>query len=226
MSQEVIFTTVVVAGLLDSLNPCAISVALLFVAILFTLQKSRSLILRIGFVYILSIFLTYLVIGLGLFKAIHLFNTPHFFAKLGAIIAIIFGLLNLKEYFFPNLPFKIRMSFNIRRSISEWAHKASLPAAIVMGVLVDICEFPCSGSVYLAIVGLLSVKTSFFQGTAYLILYNFIFVLPLILIFLLSTNRMVVEKTINWQERQGRKMHIILAFLMIGLGVLILTYFV
>ncbi len=226
MSQQILFPTVITAGLLDSLNPCAISIALLFIALMFTLQKSRSLILRIGFFYIISIFLTYFLIGLGLLKVAHIFSTPHFVAKLGAIIAIIFGILNLKEYFFPNLPLKIRMPQSARHKISEWAHKASIPAAIVVGVIVGICEFPCSGAVYLAIVGLLSVKVSFFAGVLYLLVYNVMFVLPLVLIFLLSTNRMVTEKMINWQERQGRKMHLILAALMIGLGIFILYFYV
>lgn len=224
--SQVIFPTVVTAGLLDSLNPCAISVALLFIALMFTLQKSRSVILRIGFFYIVSIYITYFLIGLGLLKVAHIFSTPHFIAKAGAVVAIIFGILNIKEYFFPNLPLKIRMPQNARHKISEWAYKASVPAAIVMGIIVGVCEFPCSGAVYLAIVGLLSLKATFITGVLYLLIYNVMFVSPLVLIFLLSANRKVTETMINWQERQGRKMHLILAALMIGLGVFILIYYV
>lgn len=222
MNTQLIFPTVISAGLLDSLNPCAISVALLFVAVMFTLEKSRSLILKIGFFYILSIYFTYLFIGLGLLRTIHIFSIPNFATKTGAIIAIIFGLLNIKEYFFPNAPFKIRMPISARHKALELAYKASIPAAVLMGVIIGISEFPCSGSVYLAIIGLLSLKESFFIGALYLVFYNVLFVSPLILIFLLSTNRTITEKIINWQERQGRKMHLVLAALMITIGTILL----
>jgi len=224
--SQVILSTVLVAGLLDSLNPCAISVALLFIAVMFTLEKNRRVILKIGFFYILSVYLTYFLIGLGLLRTIHFFNIPNLVVRAGAFVAIFFGILNIKEYFFPNLPFKIRMPIGARHKALEWAYKTSIPAAVVMGVIIGITEFPCSGSVYLAIIGLLSAKVTFFIGILYLLLYNLLFVSPLILIFLLSTNRMITEKMINWQERQGRKMHLILAVLMIGLGIIILTIYI
>lgn len=223
MSQQIIFPTVLVSGLLDSLNPCAISVALLFIALMFTLEKGRFLILRIGFFYIISIYLTYFLIGLGILETFNLFGIPNLIARIGAFIVILFGILNLKEYFFPNLPPRIRMSIKARQKISEWAHRVSIPATIIVGFLVGIFEFPCSGSVYFAILGLLSSKVTFFAGVSYLLIYNLMFVLPLILIFLISTNRLVTEKMINWQERNGRKMHLILAFLMISLGGLLIV---
>lgn len=224
--NQVIFPTVITAGLVDSLNPCAISVALIFIAVMFTLEKKRSFILRIGFFYIASVYLIYLLIGLGLLRTINIFNVPNLIVKAGAIAAILFGILNIKEYFFPHLPFKIRMPISARHKALEWAYKASIPGAIVMGIIIGITEFPCSGSVYLAIIGLLSAKVSFLTGILYLLVYNLMFVSPLILIFLLSTNRMITEKMINWQERQGRKMHLILAALMIGLGIIILTLYI
>ena len=85
------------------------------------------------------------------------------------------------------------MSINARHKISDWAHKATVPSAIVVGILVALFEFPCSGAPYVAILSLLSVKQSFIGGVFYLLIYNLVFVAPLILIFLLSSNRMVVE---------------------------------
>jgi hypothetical protein len=48
------------------------------------------------------------------------------------------------------------------------------------------------------------------------------FVLPLIVIYAVASNRIVVEKMINWQEKNGKNMHLILGFVMIFLGVGIL----
>src|SRR3989344_4003599 len=73
-----------VSALLDSINPCAFSILLLTIAFLFSIGRLRSSILKIGGLYILGIFLVYMLIGLGILQTLHLFNTPHFMAKVGA----------------------------------------------------------------------------------------------------------------------------------------------
>lgn len=214
---------VISAGLIDSINPCAITILLLFIAIMFGMHKSREKILVMGFFYIAAIYVTYLAIGLGLLKVTHLFGTPHFMGKLGAIISITVGIIALKEYFFPNWqwPINLRISIASRQLISDWTHKATIPAAIVVGFLVGVCEFPCSGAIYLATIGLISVKATFLKGVIYLLLYNVMFILPLAVIYLLATNRLVTEKMITWQESHGSLMKLVSGLFMVGLGIII-----
>jgi len=69
---------VLASSLLDSVHPCSFSILLITIAFLFGLQMTRKKILQIGGVYIAGIFASYLLIGLGLLKVLHLFNTPHF----------------------------------------------------------------------------------------------------------------------------------------------------
>lgn len=82
---------VIIAGLLDSFNPCAIAVLLIFIALMFTLRKSRSTIFVMGTTYIIAVYLTYLAIGLGLLKVINLFGIPHLFSRIGAWAVILIG---------------------------------------------------------------------------------------------------------------------------------------
>ena len=210
-------------GLLNSLYPCGITVLLLFISILFMLEKDRKTILRVGLSYILAVYVTYFFIGLGLLKTVSLFGIPTILPKIIAVFIIIFGLLNAKEYFFPNAPFKIRMPLSARHIISEWAYKASIPAAIIMGILVAFVGLPCSGSIYFSIIGLISLRTTFIQGAFYLLVYDFFFVIPLVVIFLITTNRLVAEKMINLNEQHGRKLHLVLATVMILFGTLMLV---
>lgn len=216
---------VITTGLLDSLNPCAISLLLLYIALLFSMHKSHKQIMVFGGFYIIAVYLTYFMIGLGLLRVFHLFSVPNLIVKIGAWLAIIFGVLNLKEYFFPDLPIHLRISLERRKKIAKLAHKATIPTAVVMGFMVGTFEFPCSGSVYLTILSLLRAQTTFAQGILYLLLYNFMFVLPLVFIYTLATNKVVVEKMINWQEQNGRKLLLILAAVMIALGATILIWF-
>src|SRR3989338_6290477 len=68
---------VLISSLLDSVHPCSFSILLMTIAFLFGLQLTREKILQIGGVYIAGIFASYLLIGLGLLKVLHLFNAPH-----------------------------------------------------------------------------------------------------------------------------------------------------
>src|SRR3989344_2955650 len=86
---------VFVAALIDSINPCAFGILLLTIAFLFSIGKMRSGILKIGTAYILGLFVVYILIGLGILQALHIFNTPHFMAKVGASLLVTLGLINL-----------------------------------------------------------------------------------------------------------------------------------
>src|SRR3989338_10982549 len=100
---------VLVAALLDSVHPCSFSILLITVAFLFGIQVSRRKILQLGGTYIAGIFIAYLLIGLGILKILHIFNTQHFMGKLGAGLLITFGVLNLLNRFFPNFPIKLKI---------------------------------------------------------------------------------------------------------------------
>jgi cytochrome c-type biogenesis protein len=219
-----ILSVVLISGLIDSFNPCAISLLLIYISMMFTLQKDRKEIFYFGLTYVISIYITYLLIGLGLLRAGTLFTT-YPISKVGAVLVIFFGLMNIKEYYWPNSPFSIRIPLKIRAVVSKYAYQATIASAIIVGILIGLYEFPCSGAIYLAVISLLSSKTSFVTGFGYLLLYNLMFILPLILIFVAATNKITTEKYINLQEKHGRKLHLVLAVAMIILGVVML-YFV
>jgi hypothetical protein len=98
---------VAVAALIDSVNPCAFSILLLTITFLMSIGKLRSSVLAIGSAYILGIFVVYLVIGLGLLQTLHIFDTPHFMAKVGASLLVLLGLINVTKEFFPAFPVKL-----------------------------------------------------------------------------------------------------------------------
>jgi len=221
-----IFTFVLTAGFLDSFNPCAIAVLLIFIALLFSLKKKRNTILLMGLIYIIAIYLIYLAIGLGFLRVINLFGIPHLIARIAAWITIIVGAWGLKEYFWPGRWRILSIPLSARQIIAHWAQKATLPTAAITGVLVGLFEFPCSGAVYIATIGLLNARETYLKGLIYLILYNFMFVLPLIIILLIITNRIVAEKLINFDEANSSKMRLATALIMIAVGVVILLWFV
>lgn len=212
---------VLAAALLDSINPCAFSILLVTIAFLFTLERMRTQIMAVGLAYIAGIFLVYLLIGFGILHALHLFNTPHFMAKLGAAALILWGAVNVVNEIFPAFPIKLGIPHTAHQRMAILMEKGSVPAAFLLGGLVGLCEFPCTGGPYLMVLGLLHDAATYLQGVAYLILYNFIFVLPLIVILLLASERRVVEKVEAWRKKESKVMRLGTGVAMMALGALI-----
>ena len=215
---------VIVTGLLDSVNPCAFAVILLLLAFLFTLRKSRSHILKLGFVYVGMIFLVYFAIGLGILQAVRFSNDPHFVARAGAWLLIGLGVINLVEYLFPNFPIKLHMPKIAGARTNALIKQATLPTTMLAGLLVGLCTFPCSGGIYVSIITLLNAKTTLAWGVSYLALYNIMFVLPLIVILLLVSNRMAAKTWARWEREHSLKIRLWYGVIMVSLGAAMLLY--
>ena len=213
---------VLASSLLDSVHPCSFSILLITIAFLFGLQLSRQKIMQIGGVYIAGIFAAYLAIGLGALKVLHLFNTPHFMGKLGASLLIVFGIVTLLNRFFPNMPVKLKMPSMVHRPMAKLLERTSIAAAFGLGILVGICQFPCMGGPYLMVIGLLRDQVTYLSGFWYLLLYNVILIVPLVLVLWFSSDKTVVDKMQEWKRDHLAQVRLIAGIAMILLGALIL----
>lgn len=212
---------VAIAALIDSVNPCAFSILFLSIAFLFSLNKSRNQVILFGSLYVFGIFTVYTLIGLGILQTLNVFNIPHVMSKLGAIIIIIFGIISLLSEYFPNFPIKLKIPNIAHKKLAKVMEKSSYPAAFFLGMLVGIFEFPCTGGPYLMILGLLHDTATKFIGFAYLVIYNFIFVLPLLVILYIAINRQVLETVNKVRKMETKKARLGIALAMIALGFLI-----
>lgn len=212
---------VVVSSIVDSINPCAFSVLILTIAFLMSLGKERKEIEKIGGVYIFGIFLTYILIGLGILQVLQFLNVPHFMAKVGAVVLIILGSINIINEFFPSFPIKIKIPQFAHRRIAVLMEKGSVPASFFLGIMVGLYEFPCTGGPYLMILGLLHDEGTYVSGLLYLVLYNFIFILPLIVILAISRSQFILDKVQKWKSSETRNMKFWGGIATIILGVII-----
>lgn len=213
---------VTIAAIADSINPCAVSVLLLTVGFLFSLNKSRRNILAIGFTYIAAIYFIYVSIGLGLLQALTIFGIPRFMGKIGALAIITTGVINIINKYYPKFPIKLKIPENSHSQLAKFIEKASIPSAIILGILVGLYEFPCTGGPYLMILGLLHDKASFWQGLSYLLYYNLIFVLPLAVILWFGSRQDLFEKVKIWKKTKLGQIGIWDGLVMIILGMIIL----
>lgn len=213
---------VLISALLDSVHPCSFSILLITIAFLFGMQLSREKILKLGGTYIAGIFSAYFLIGLGLLKVLHIFDTPHFMGKLGASLLITFGVLNILSRLFPNFPIKLKIPNIAHRAMGKLMDKASFPAVFGLGLLVGICQFPCMGGPYLMVIGLLRDQMTYMNGFNYLLLYNLILIIPLVAVLFISADKLLVDKMQIWKRDNMRGLKLWAGVIMIILGILIL----
>jgi len=212
---------VVVSALLDSINPCAFAILLITIAVLMGMGAARGRLLKVGGVYIAGIFAAYLAIGLGIFGTLHLFSTPHFMGKVGAVVLIAWGALSIIGELFPAFPVKLRIPQAAHHRMAVLMERATIPAAFGLGALVGLCEFPCTGGPYLMVLGLLHDSATYLKGIGYLLLYNGVFVLPLVVLLFLAGDPAVLGKLQAWRNTNARRMRLWGGAAMLALGVLI-----
>lgn len=217
---------VVASAAIDSINPCAFSILLLTLGFLFGAGRLREDIAKIGGMYVLGIFVAYFAIGLGLLRVLHLFSTPHFVGKIGAWLMLILGGLYILQVLFPGTRLVPKMPHVSHRTMATLIEKASLPGMFLLGGLVGLCEFPCTGGPYLAVLGLLRVRETLLSGLGYLFLYNLVFILPLVIILLVASRKEIVEKVSAWQKENARKTRLVTGGVMVALAIIILAFFV
>lgn len=208
-------------ALLDSINPCAISVLLLTIGFLLSLKKRKGEIYLIGFLYIFALYVTYLLIGLGTLQALTIFGFPHILAKFGAVILFATGLINLLGYLIPRFPIKLKMPDSTHSILARYIQKATYLSMIILGILVGLFEFPCTGGPYLTILSILHDKATFAAGFLYLLYYNVIFVSPLIVILLIANSKVVLKKVDSWKKKYSKRLDIASSILMMLLSLVI-----
>ena len=188
------------AGLIDGINPCAFATIIFLISYLTLLKKKGKEIIIVGTVFTAAVFITYFLIGVGIFEFLNYLTFLKTFTKFvyGAIafLTLILGIFSLYDYFKCKrgktkeikLQLPAFLKNRIHSTIKEQAGlKRYVLAAFVTGFIVSILELSCTGQVYLpTIVYATGISQFRFNAYMYLLLYNFMFIAPLIIIFVLA----------------------------------------
>lgn len=216
-------TLILVSAAIDSINPCAIGVLILMVSVVLGGKGSMKKLLTLGGLYIFAIFVTYLLAGLGLIY--FLASVPLFVAEYLALIVgsfvILAGILEIKDFYWYGKGFSLQIPPYFAKKIHEYSKNITIPGVILLGAFIAGVELPCTGAPYLAIITILSLN---FNLTAFLLLviYNIIFVAPLIVILLLVAAGTKVSAIKEWKEVNKGYMRFAIGFMLIGLGWLLI----
>lgn len=217
------FGTVLVTAAIDSINPCAIGVLILMLSVLVVGRKTVGRMLFLGFLYIFSVFLVYLLAGIGLLyglATLPLYLTQYISISVGLLITAA-GILEIKDFFWYGKGFSLHIPTSFAKSIHKYAKNTTVPGIMVLGAFVSAVELPCTGAPYLAIITLLS---QYFDFSAFLLLivYNIIFVAPLIIILLLVASGVKLQKLKRWKQESRGHMRLFIGLMLVAMGWLLI----
>lgn len=216
-------------GLLDSINPCVIGVLLVMLTVLLKTGDKRKVLIN-GLAYVGGVYATYLLGGLTLLSVFNAVRGIVFIGQLlyvvvGALV-ILAGLLEIKDFFWYGRWFSLsipkRFVSYVERKV-ETTH-TSIYAAIFFGFAITLVELPCTGAPYLAILTLMSQSAlGFAKGLPLLMLYNLVFVLPLIVIIALVYYGFSVKRLEDWKREHRGFMRFAVGIALLGVGIWIIT---
>lgn len=218
--EKLTLISIILAALVDSINPCAFGVLIFLIASLLSVGSSKRA-LKLGITYSFIVFIVYFLIGLGVVNILQSFpNVLKIILYIASVIFILIAGIQIKDFFFYGKGFSLKIPTKFKPKIEEMSKVGTLSAVIFLGIFVSLVEFPCTGGVYLGILSLMVANKAF--GIIYLLLYNFIFILPLIIITILTYKGLNTEKLQFWMEKNKRIMRLSTGIVMLLIALYIL----
>jgi glutaredoxin len=217
-------------GLLDGFNPCSMWVLILMISLLAPMQNRLRMFAIAGtFVAVEGIaYFVFMATWLNLFLLIGLSRISEITI---AIIALVAGLINLKDFWFfgwgvslsiPNVA-KPSIYARMRRILTAQNLAGAMIGAVVLAILVQIVEFMCTSgfpALYTRILTLSQLSTVSYYG--YLLLYNMAYMFDDVIILGIG---IITLSQRRLQEKEGRWLKLISGLVMVGLGMYLLVRF-
>jgi len=237
-AERMTLGAVMVAAFVDGFNPCVFSALIFLVSLLSTLKMTGARLLLVGTVYCLACFLCYLAIGFGLLRMLRLcsaFPLLRYYLNM-SMVAVLLGLSSVSFWdacryrrsadpgdILLRLPGRmVRFVHEIlRRSLTS---RFLVPGVFAAGVVVTVVESVCTGQVYVPTLVLLSQE----EGAGgrwlyYLLLYNAVFMIPLLAVFVAAYAGARLPTLLKWSRMDAFAAKIALGLLFIGLAILLFS---
>jgi hypothetical protein len=219
--------TLFIAGM-DAFNPCAFFV-LLFLLSMMVHSRSRRRMALIGGIFVFfsgAIYFLFMAAWLNLF--IYL-GELRLITLIAGAIAVMIALVNIKDYFWFRRGFTLSISDDekpklidrIRLLLRLDSTATVIVATVILAVVANSYELLCTAGfpmVYTRILTLNSLTTESYY--LYLLLYNLVYILPLLAIVILFTIKLGSRKL---SEQEGMILKLLSGVMMLMLGSLLVV---
>ncbi len=209
-TAELTLPVLVGAAIVDSINPCTIAVMILLIsAVLYTKGKGQALLS--GLLFSFTIFIMYILYGFGIMHAITTLELTRLFYILVTVAALILAIMEIRAFIDYKPGFMaVEMPMFLRPYAKKVTSEATTPIGVVIAaVFCSLFLIPCSSGPYLIVLGMIA-KAATLQTVSYLLLYNFIFILPMLIItVLIFLGKTTVEKVGKAKDKYIRYIHLV-----------------
>ncbi len=227
MSGDISLPIIIGAGIIDSINPCAIGVLVFLLAYLMEQTQKPIKLLIHGLIYVAAVFLTYLAAGLILLPVIDKLGqiSTTFYVVIGAIVAFA-GLLEIKDFFWYGKGPSLSIIPGGAERIKMYTQRVSKSylTTFGLGVFVALVELPCTGAVYLAVLSLMTLSGLNISNVTLLIIYNIIFVAPLIIILFAMYFGVSADTFEKWRKNNRGLMRLFIGIVLLAMGLWMIFY--
>jgi len=227
------FFGTLVTGLIDGINPCAIATMIFLISFLATRKKKRGEIILIGMAYTGTVFFTYLAMGLGMKGILEHIKGYHMVSNIirwGAFsLAVVVAILSFRDaIIFKKTKKTDEIALQLPKAVKMRIHKIIsgnlssgnlLIGSIITGFLVTLLEAICTGQMYVPYIVAMTQQPSMrVVGILYLIFYNFLFVLPLLIVMILAYFGLKWNDLAKQTQKQMVTLKILLGIIMTALA--------
>lgn len=218
--------TLVLAGV-DAFNPCAFFVLLFLLSIMVN-AKSRSRMLLVGGIFVFFsgfIYFLFMTAWLNIFQLLGAGSDGGMIILAAGCLALIAGVINIKDYFFTKGEVTLSMSAENRTSLIKRMGKLSnssnlgalLIGSTVLAILANAYELLCTAGFPMIYTSVLSMHNlPDIERYMYLVLYNIVYVIPLAIIVIVFSATLGKRKL---TEKEGQTLKLMSGVMMLGMGI-------
>jgi thiol-disulfide isomerase/thioredoxin len=233
---------IIINGLVDGINPCAFAVIVFFVSFLSVYGYNRRETIYVGLAYCFAVFITYILLGMGLFNVLYALEgfqlAVRIFYILTAAVCFIFFFLSVYDFIIymktkdgkamllrlpDNLKVRINKIIGFFLRDKEKSAPRLIIASLAVGFAVSLVEAVCTGQVYIPTIVLIMKEPAFrLRAFFYIFIYNLLFIFPLLAVFALSVMGQKSQTLNNFFRKNLGLTKVLLSLVFLGLGIMIL----
>jgi cytochrome c biogenesis protein CcdA len=226
-------STVLVAGFIDGLNPCAFATIVFLVSYLAFLGKKTKEILTYGITFTFGVFIAYLLAGMGLMAGFRQLSGFPLITKgiylVIAVFAFVLGIISLYDYVLFRRGQMAKMKLQLPMALKKKVHgiirkqtrstKAGFIGTFTLGFVIAGTEVVCTGQLYLPTIGyIMTIPKLRAYAFLNLVFYNIMFIVPLLAIFVAAYFGVTSERMALVTKEHTGTVKLATGILFIGLG--------
>ncbi len=220
MIEPMLLVLILASSAISALNPYTIGVLILLISLLLGKGHPTRRMFRLGLTFVVAVFVTSLLAGsvlLALFSLVG--ELSRVFLSVGiALFIVIAGILEIKDYFWYGRHLSLRVPTKAAEHIKGMSKKtAGLVETALLGAFVALAALTTTSAPYLATITIL--KDHFDAAAIWLlVLYNVVFILPLLILLIIVTSGVKISSVQHWKEERKGAMRLGVGLLLIALG--------